>query len=123
MCKGVYGNPFFALAFSLLGGFAVLVLSMILKRAANEWLTGLTIRPLVYLGQHTMGVFLLHKPILQNILLPALGSLGIPDLLIRLLATFAALLASMPLCRLIEYYIPELIGIFSKDVIAGKNQR
>lgn len=123
MCKGAYGNPFFALAFSLLGGFAVLVLSMILKRAANEWLTGLTIRPLLYLGQHTMGVFLLHKPILQNILLPALGSLGIPDLLIRLLATFAALLASMPLCRLIEYYIPELIGIFSKDVIAGKNQR
>jgi hypothetical protein len=29
----------------------------------------------------------------------------------------------MPLCRLIEYYIPELIGVFSKDVIAGKNQK
>ncbi len=122
MCKGAYGNPFYALAFALLGGFAVLALAMILKRMANEWLPGVSLKPFIYLGQHTMGVFLLHKPMLQSIFLPAFGKLlsGGPDILVRLLATIASLLASLVLCKLIEYYIPELVGIFSKDIISGR---
>lgn len=123
MCKGSYGNPFFALVFALLGGFAVLTLAMILKRMANEWFASrISLKPFIYLGQHTMGVFLLHKPMLQSIFLPAFNQLlkGGPDLLARLLATVAALLASLWLCRLIEYYIPELVGIFSKEKIGGK---
>ena len=121
MAAGYYGDPFFALVFAVIGGFAVLALSMILKRMANEWLSGMNLQPLNYLGQHTMGVFLLHKPMLQNIFIPAFGQLlpGGPDILVRLLATTAAILVSMWLCKLIEYYIPELVGIFSKDKIMG----
>ena len=123
MCKGDYGAPVFALALALLGGFAVLLISMLLKRMADEWIPNMSLKTMIYLGQHTMGVFLLHKPMLQEIFMPVFGESlsGVPDFLIRLLASFAALIVSIFLCRLIEYYIPELVGIFSKDVIAGKD--
>ena len=122
MCKGSYGDPVIALLLAVLGGFAVMVLSMLLKRMADEWIPSMDLKQMIYLGQHTMGVFILHKPMLQNIFVPAFGKLlsGGPDILIRVLATVAALLVSIVLCRLIEHCIPELVGIFSKDIIAGK---
>lgn len=122
MCRGAWGNPFLALILAVLGGFAVMVLSIILKRLADEWLPDLTLKPLTYLGQHTMGIFLLHKPMLQILFIPAFARLfpGAPDILIRLPAALVAIFVSLWLCMLIEYYIPELVGIFSKDIIAGK---
>lgn len=124
MCGGIYGNSFFTVPLALLGGFAVMVLSMLLKRMADEWIPKVNLKSMIYLGQHTMGVFLLHKPMLQQIFVPAFRELlsGGPDIMVRLLATVAALIISMWLCRLIEYYIPELVGIFSKDVIAGSER-
>ena len=64
-------------------------------------------------------MFLLHKSMLQNIFLPFFGNLfpNGADILTRLLATVVSLVLSTWLCRLIEYYIPELVGIFSKDII------
>ena len=124
MCKGAYGQPLFSLGYTLLGGFAVGLLAMLAKRLADEWLPRLELKSLIYLGQHTMGVFLLHKPLLQNIFLPFLKNLlgGGPDILVRLAATVLALTVSIWLCRLIEYYIPELVGIFSRDIISGGNK-
>ncbi len=121
MCRGAYGNPLFALIFAVLGGFAVLLISMLLKRVADEWISDFSIKGLVYLGQHTLGVFLLHKPMLQSIFLPLFGKLlgSGPDILVRLLATNAALFVSLWFCLQIEYYIPELVGIFGKDRILG----
>ncbi|MBP5169029.1 MAG: acyltransferase family protein [Oscillospiraceae bacterium] len=124
MCENTYGDPVFAIPLAVLGGFAVLLVSMLLKRMVDEWLYDANLKPMVYLGQHTMGVFLLHKPMLQEIFVPAfrkLLSTG-PDILVRLLATVVSLVLSILLCILIEYYIPELVGIFSKDIIAGKEK-
>ena len=124
MFKAYYGDPVYAIAFALLGGFAVLLVSMLLKRMADEWIPDMDLKPLVYLGQHTMGIFLLHKPMLQNIFVPAFRNLlsGGPDILVRLLATVVSLILSTWLCRLIEYYIPELVGIFSSDIIADREK-
>lgn len=124
MCAGRYGNPIFALVLAVLGGFAVMALSMILKRLADEWIPNVDLKHVIYLGQHTMGVFLLHKPMLQELIGPAVKSIlpNGPDILVRLLATVAAVIISTYLCRLIEYYIPELVGIFSKDIITGKEK-
>ena len=125
MANGVYGNLFVSLVLTILGGFAILMLSMILKRMANEWLRGMNLQPLIYLGQHTMGVFLLHKPMLQNVFMPAFGNLfgGGPNMVIRLLSTIASILVSLWLVKLIAYWIPEIVGIFSKDRIAGKEKK
>ena len=122
MCRGYYGNPLIALVLAVLGSFAVMLLSMLLKRMVDEWFPALNLKAMIYLGQHTMGVFLLHKPLLQDILMPAFRSLlpNGPDILVRLPATLIALVVSTCLCRLIEYYIPELVGIFSGDVIKGR---
>ena len=124
MCKGSYGEPFYAIAFALLGGFAVMLVSMLLKRMADEWIPEIDLKALTYIGQHTMGVFLLHKPILQNILIPAFRNVFSkgPEILIRLSASVSALIVSIWLCRLIEYYMPELVGIYSPDIIAGKEK-
>lgn len=122
MCKGSYGDLIPMFACSIIGGFIVMLVSMVLKRAANEWLNNVSIEPLLYMGAHTMGIFLLHKPILQNILIP-LFEKTIPDVLYlpRIIASIAAIAISLILCHFIEYYIPELIGIFSKDKIQGEN--
>ena len=124
MCKGSYGDPFYAIAFALLGSFAVGLLSMLLKRMADEWIPEMDLKPVTYIGQHTMGIFLLHKPILQSILIPAFRNIFSqgPEILIRLSASVSVLIVSIWLCRLIEYYIPELVGIYSPDIIAGKDK-
>ena len=122
MCKADYGIPLYSLAFALFGGFAVLMLSMILKRMADEWLSGIDLKPITYIGQHTMGVFLLHKPMLQSIILPFFSHVISIDILSRIVASLVSLLISIVLCRSIEYYIPELIGIFSKEKINGDNK-
>ena len=124
MCRGAYGNPFFALGYALLGGFAVFILAMLAKRLADEWLSRLDLKPLIYLGQHTMGVFLLHKPMLQNVFIPFFRNLmgGAMNIPVRLLSTVISLLVSLWLCKLIEYYIPELVGIFSKDILSGRDK-
>jgi len=80
---------------------------------------------LSYIGQHTLGILLLHKPFLQEIAMPLLTKyLGqiCPDLIIRLLATSSSIFVSLWLCKFIEYYIPELVGIFSKDKIEGNKE-
>lgn len=124
MCKGSYGDLIPMFACSIIGGFIVLLISMILKRAANEWLNNISIEPLIYMGAHTMGIFLLHKPILQNILIPFFERI-LPNILYlpRIISTIIAIAISLILCRFIEYYIPELIGIFSKDKIIGEKQK
>jgi len=121
MCNGTYGFIPLTVLLSALGGFAVILLAMLLKRMADEWLPDISLAPLVYLGQHTMGVFLLHKPMLQMIFYPWFSNIltGNADIFARIFASLSALCVSLILCRLIEYYIPELVGIFSKDKITG----
>jgi len=118
MCKNSYPNALISFILAILGSFNVLILSMILKRTADEWLPKLDFSSLSYIGQHTLGILLLHKPFLQEIVMPLLTKYLYaicPDMIIRLLATFISMFVSLWLCRFIEYYIPELVGIFSKD--------
>lgn len=117
MCKGSYGSLFPALACAVFGGFAVLIVSMLLKRMADEWLPMADLKPLVYLGQNTIGVFLLHKVMLQSFFIPFLESAmtSTPMVLVRCIAAVIAILVSIVLCWVIELYIPELMGVFSKE--------
>lgn len=117
MCKASYGSLLPALACAVFGGFAVLIASMLLKRMADEWLPQTDLKPIVYLGQNTIGVFLLHKVMMQSFFIPLLESVmtGAPIMLVRCIAAAIAILVSIVLCWVIELYIPELMGVFSKD--------
>jgi len=125
MCKNSYPNSLISIILAILGSFIVLVLSMILKRLADEWLPKLDFSSLSYIGQHTLGILLLHKPFLQEIAMPLLTKYLnsiIPDIIVRLLATFISMFVSLWLCKFVEYYIPELVGIFSKDKLLSSKE-
>jgi len=123
MCKNSYPTPVLALVLAILGSIFIIVLSMLCKRLADEWIEKLDFSSLSYIGQHTLGILLLHKPFLQEIAMPVLKeSLGValPDFIIRILAALISMFVSLWVCKFIEYYIPELVGIFSKEKIMEK---
>jgi len=124
MCKNAYPSPIFALLFAILGSIVILVFSMLLKRIADEWLPKLNFSSLSYIGQHTLGILLLHKPFLQEIVMPTLSKYlyAFPEIFVRFLAAIISTLVSLWACKFIEYYIPELVGIFSKDKIAAQKE-
>lgn len=125
MCGSSYGALLPALVLALLGSGSAIFAACILKRLADEWVSHLSLGTLRYIGQHTMGIFLLHKPMMQQLFIPgleqALGA-ACPEALIRFLGACIALVASLWLCRLIEHYVPELVGIFSKDLLTGTKE-
>lgn len=126
ICASMYGSPIPALILALLGSSVTIFASCILKRLADEWVTRLSLGTLRYIGQHTMGIFLLHKPMMQQVFIPGLSQLlgsACPEALVRFIGACVALVAALWLCRLIEHYIPELVGIFSPDLIRGGKER
>lgn len=113
MCGAQYGNLFWFFVNSISGTLAVLAASMLLVRVAHEGLRPFSLATISFIGMHTMGIFLLHKPMLQEILMP-LASTWIPggQLVAAIVASTVALVLSMVLCVVIEHYIPELLGQF-----------
>lgn len=113
MCAARYGNLFWFFANSITGTLVVLTGSMLLVRAAHEGLHPFSLAAVSYIGMHTMGIFLLHKPVLQEVFMPFFSNLlpG-PQLIAVLVASMVALAFSMALCAVIEHYIPELLGQF-----------
>ena len=95
------------------GTMIVLSASMILGRIAHEGFHPFSLAIISFIGMHTMGIFLLHKPMLQEVLMPFFSSLiPAPQLVVAIVASVAALALSMGLCVVIEHYIPELLGQF-----------
>jgi surface polysaccharide O-acyltransferase-like enzyme len=113
MCVGEYGSILWFFANSACGTMVVLVGSMLLIRLAREGSHPFSLGAVTFIGMHTMGIFLLHKPLLQEVLMPLFSSLihG-PELLVVIIVSVCALALSMLLCVVIERYIPELLGQF-----------
>ena len=90
-------------------------LSMLFIRIAREGVRPFSYKTITYIGTHTMGIFLLHKNMLQDLILPLLSKI-IPDIeyLKVLLGSFIALIVAVLLCTIIERYIPQLLGQFPK---------
>lgn len=126
MCGSQYGNLFWFFLNSASGTMAVLITSMLLVRIARELLS-IRLGFISFIGMHTMGIFLLHKPVLQEVLMPFFSSwIPGPQLVVALVASLAALALSMGLCVVIEHYIPELLGnfpVFPTPIIALERLR
>ncbi len=115
MCAGEYGNVFWFLLNSAAGTIGVLALSMLLLRFAREGARPFRTAAVSFIGQHTLGIFLLHKNMLQLLILPWLCRwIAGPDLLTAFLGSCAALAGSILLCAVIERYVPQLLGQFPK---------
>ena len=113
MCGAQYGNLVWFFVNSAAGAFAVLTGSMLLIRIAREGSRPFSLGIVSFIGMNTMGIFLLHKPMLQELLMPFFTNLiPAPQLVVAIVASLIALAVSMVLCVVIERYIPELLGQF-----------
>jgi len=114
MCKGQYGDSIGWVIRAIAGSFAVVSLSMIMRQLAEETLTDNQAKPIIYIGQYTMGIFLLHKPFLQEVALPFMTNLTgnfLSQGLINFITALGVMLLCLPVCNIVMHYIPELIGI------------
>ena len=115
MCNADYGNVFWFLLNSVTGSLLVMSACMLLVRMAREGFRPFSTSVITYIGQRTLGIFLLHKNMLQELILPWIRSwMHAPQLVTALLGSCIALVASMLLCMLIERYVPQLLGQFPR---------
>lgn len=116
MCDSQYGSIFFFLLNSASGSMAVLSFCMIVIRIAREGLHPFSISAVTYIGKHTMGIFLLHKNLLQQLIMPWILGLfpGAPLLPSVVLGSCITLIGSILLCAVIEMYVPQLLGQFPR---------
>lgn len=118
MCKSSYGNQMWFLYNSVFGSLSVLTLSMLLSRFSRESVRPFRIDAVTYIGQETMGIYLLHKPFLQQTMMPVLTGLipaQCPFLVIAFLASCGALLFSIGMCFVIGRFLPQLLGRFPRN--------
>lgn len=115
MCASEYGNLFWFLLNSAAGTMAVLAFSMLLLRLAREGERPFSTAAISYIGQHTLGIFLLHKNMLQMLIMPWLRSwIAGSDLLMAFFGSCVAMAGSVLLCAAIERYVPQLLGQFPR---------
>ncbi len=115
MCRNDYGNLFFFMLNSLSGSAMVLGVSMLIFRASREGKRPFSTNAITYMGQHTMGIYLLHKNLQLDLIIPWINTwLQEPQLLVACIATCISLIAALLLCAVIEKYVPQLLGQFPR---------
>jgi peptidoglycan/LPS O-acetylase OafA/YrhL len=118
MCSSRYGNKFWFIYNSIFGSLVVLTFSMILCRIAREGARPFSVSAVTYIGQRTMGIFLLHKNLLAMLIMPVAKKIfpaETPILLVVFAASCVALAISMILCKIIERHVPQILGQFPNE--------
>lgn len=70
---------------------------------------------ITYVGQHTLGVFLLNKNFQLDLVIPWIHTwLAGSQLLVACIATCISFAASLLMCAVIEKYVPQLLGQFPR---------
>ncbi len=118
MFKNDVGNPLYFFANALSGIGIILTISIIL---AKYWETRDTKieSAILWIGKNTMGIFLLHKPMLQQVFIALFEKIGFSSM--NCLVAIAGSLFTLPICCgliiIIDKYIPQLFGKFPKEQI------
>lgn len=123
MCKAQYGTGLWPFVRAITGGFVILTLSMIIRKLSKYFDNAKVVHVITFIGQYTLGIFILHKPFLQDVVLPWMNSWfgGVLSFqLIRFFSAVIAMAATLPVCNIILHYVPELIGVFSEEKISFK---
>ena len=105
MANAVYGNRILFLFTSLMGSLFVLSSSKLLENI------GCYLKVVIYLGQNTLGVFILHKPVVELIrsLVTRLGY-EYNNLLNVVLIPMATICVVIPVMYMIQKYVPFMFG-------------
>ena len=115
MCKNDYGNLFWFMINAFSGSTVVLGVSMLIFRISREGKRPFSTNAITYMGQHTMGIYLLHKNLQLDLIIPWIHTwLEGPQLLVACIATCISLAAALLLCAVIERYVPQLLGQFPR---------
>lgn len=110
MCGHVYGDPLYFFINAFAGSAAILFLSMFSAKY-NKFKLKPRLRTI---GQSTFAIFILHKPILQKLVLGFFGIWGFDayDFWIVALASLITLWICRWLTAVIMKYVPQLLGDF-----------
>jgi fucose 4-O-acetylase-like acetyltransferase len=115
MCGSVYENIFWFMLNSFSGSALVLGISMLIFRASREGVKTFSTTAITYVGQHTLGIFLLHKNLQLDLIIPWIHTwLAGPQLLIACISTCLSFAAAILLCAVIERFVPQLLGQFPR---------
>ncbi len=114
MCSGDYGNPFLFFLNSFAGIGAVMSFSIFLTfifRNDHKEKAG---RFMLWAGKNTIGIYLIHKPFLQEIVMPIIsGTLAfLPVALQGLIGAAFTFIYSAVVCYVINKFVPSLFGKF-----------
>lgn len=121
MANAEYGSPILCLANGLTGSLMVIMLAQIVSSffhtrnwALYAWL--------LYIGQNTMGIYLIHKPFLQGLYNRTLGvAPDAPYLLRAVLLACIAIAFSLLLIALLSKYSGEILGRPQPPAGLGQN--
>lgn len=113
MCGSNYGNLLWFMINSISGSATVIGISMLLFRISREGERPFSTAAITYIGQHTLGIFLLHKNFQLDLVIPWLRTwLSGPQLFVACVATVISFAQALLLCAIIERFVPQLLGQF-----------
>ena len=118
MCAAEYVNVFWFLVNSVSGSMIVLVVSMILTQVAHDSPSTLRLDAVTwYIGRRTLGIFLLHKNFLLEVVMPFVRGVvpeSWPVVVPALIGACIAMVFAVVMCLVIDRYVPQLLGKFPK---------
>ncbi len=116
MCNSTYGSipAFFACSIGGIG--LVLSASILLAKAFGGNSDSKLLKFLLWMGQNTIGIFLMHKPFLWEVVMPWIEGMGVtlPNAWWALLGSVVATAFSVVMVWIIDRYVPSLWGRFPR---------
>lgn len=105
MANAIYGNHFIFVFTAIVGCLSVLAASMVMVKCRLDY------KCITFVGQNTLGIFLVHKPFVElGRKLALFCGFDYNNLIIALIIAFASLLFSLIVIRIIDNYVPVFLG-------------
>ena len=121
--SGDYGNIIWFFVNSFSGCLLVLSISSLISRNWEKNEPVISEQNEEGINRVTMGILVIHMPLLQQVILPLLGLLpfAIPKILIFPIGMIMTKFISGYLIKVIARYVPQLFGIFPNEQMATIN--
>ena len=121
--SGDYGNIIWFFVNSFSGCLLVLSISSLISRNWEKNEPVISEQNEEGINRVTMGILVIHMPLLQQVILPLLGLIpfAIPKILIFPIGMILTKFISRYLIKVIARYVPQLFGIFPNEQMATIN--